>query len=71
MPGGVMSRPYYCSKNQQHFESKLPATLSCRIHYASNDEMKIILIAVLLIATSSLTYAQTDRDIDNDGQWDE
>ena len=32
--------------------------------------MKIILIAALLIAASSLTYAQTDRDIDNDGQWD-
>jgi Ni/Co efflux regulator RcnB len=32
--------------------------------------MKKILIAVLLIAMSSLTYAQNDRDINNDGQWD-
>lgn len=31
--------------------------------------MKNILIAALLIVTSSLSYAQTDKDIDNDGQW--
>jgi hypothetical protein len=32
--------------------------------------MKTIFIAALPIAASSLTYAPTDSDTDNAGQWD-
>jgi hypothetical protein len=32
--------------------------------------MTKILVAALMITASSLTCAQTNRDIDNDGQWD-
>jgi hypothetical protein len=70
MPGGVMSRHYCLSKSQLHSKSGLPGRLSYKIHGASNDEMKTIFIAALPIAASSLTYAPTDSDTDNAGQWD-
>jgi Ni/Co efflux regulator RcnB len=38
--------------------------------YPGNAQIKKTIIAALRLTASSLTYAQTDRDIDNDGQWD-
>ncbi len=63
---------YYFSKSRTHCESVLPATvtLSRRIHCARNDKMKIFLIAALIFAVSSLTYAQTDTAINSDSQSD-
>jgi hypothetical protein len=38
--------------------------------YPGYTQLKKIIIAALTLTASSLTYAQTDRDIDNDDLWD-